>query len=47
VDLAFFDSSVCCEIKGKMVTAMGENDGENDPPKPAKLNEISLAELEN
>jgi hypothetical protein len=47
VGLALFDSSVCCEIKDKMVTAMDKVDGENDPPKRVKLNEVSSAEVEN
>jgi len=47
VGLAFFDSSVCCEIKDKMVTAMDQVDGENDPPKRVKLNEVCSAEVEN
>lgn len=47
VGLAFFDSSVCCEIKDKMVTAMDTVDGENDPPKRLKMKKVSSAEVEN
>lgn len=43
VGLAFFDSSVCREIKDKMVTV----DGENDPPKRLKMKKVSSAEVEN
>ena len=47
VGLAFFDSSVSCEIKDKMVTAMFEVDGEDDSLKRVKINDISFAMLEN
>ena len=47
VGLAFFDSSVCSEIKDKMVTAMVEVDGEDKPLQRVKLNDISLINLEN
>ena len=45
--LAFFDNSINCEIKDRMVTKLSEVEGDDDPPKRVKLKEISLSALGN
>jgi hypothetical protein len=47
VGLAFFDSAISCEVKDRMVRAMAEVDGEDNPPNRLKLNATSLGELNN
>lgn len=47
VGLAFFDSGVSCEVKDKMVKAMAEVGGEDNPPNRVKLNAMSMEVLNN
>mgnify|MGYP001550464357 CR=1 FL=1 len=47
VGLAFFDSNVANEVKDRVMAAMSVVEGEDDPPKRIKLNEVTLAALRN